>query len=56
MAKTPGQNNNQEEGTPDLDQLLSDLKKKQTKKHLDLAEAIRHQIQRVTDSLSYPFC
>jgi len=28
MAKTPGQNNNQGEGPPDLDELLSDLKKK----------------------------
>jgi len=28
MAKNPGQNNNQEEGPPDLDELLSDLKKK----------------------------
>lgn len=26
MAKTPGQNNNQEEGPPDLDELLSDLR------------------------------
>jgi len=28
MAKTPGQNNNQGEGPPDLDELLSDLKNK----------------------------
>jgi membrane protease subunit HflK len=28
MAKTPGQNNNQEEGPPDLDELLNDLRKK----------------------------
>ena len=28
MAKNPGQNNNKEEGPPDLDELLSDLKKK----------------------------
>ena len=28
MAKNPGQNNNQEEGPPDLDELLSDLGKK----------------------------
>jgi len=28
MAKNPGQNNNQGEGPPDLDELLSDLKKK----------------------------
>ena len=28
MAKNPGQNNNQEEGPPDLDELLNDLRKK----------------------------
>jgi membrane protease subunit HflK len=28
MAKTPGQNNNQEEGPPDLDELLNDIRKK----------------------------
>ena len=28
MAKNPGQNNNQEEGPPDLDELLNDLGKK----------------------------
>ena len=28
MAKNPGQNNNQGEGPPDLDELLSDLKNK----------------------------
>jgi len=28
MAKNPGQNNNQEEGHPDLDELLNDLRKK----------------------------
>ncbi len=56
MAKNPGQNNNQGEGPPDLDELLSDLKKKQTKKRLSLAEAIRHQIQRATNFLSSPFC
>lgn len=49
MAKTPGQNNNQEEGPPDLDELLNDLrkkigrifgKKKQNKKHPNLLEAM----------------
>lgn len=28
MAKNPGQNNNQEEGPPDLDELLNDIRKK----------------------------
>jgi len=28
MTKTPGQNNNQEEGPPDLDELLNDIRKK----------------------------
>jgi len=64
MAKTPGQNNNQGEGPPDLDELLSDLKNKigrifgkqeTTKKRLSLAEAIRHPIQRAINFLLSPF-
>ena len=52
MAKNPGQNNNQEEGPPDLDELLNDLgnkigrifgKKKPHKKDPSLILVLRIQ-------------